>query len=280
MENEGDEKEVEERVSIVDMLQNMSKRLGDLTSDVENLKKKGSKGNKKPFVAEIYRRMEVVGGNITDQGDEEDGSDSEEVESESEEECRKPKQKNPKSKRQAKNKRRKKYLSSSEDSSSDSDASETSSDEERNRRHSRAKKKSGKQVLKEFWGKRDRRKHNYIAPIINRAAEEKLCFVLMDFNTVTQYVKAQSFNNERNKRDCEVVAQSIDLILAELGVAKGRKLDVVEVLVRRLVQVQAADHDRTWDTAKHMFQDESSIALATGKELRAARKQAKVEKDS
>lgn len=279
---EGDESESEGSVAkevraLGGVVERLAKQLDAMTTDVKGLKR--NQKSKKSFVDETVKRM----GGRPEDGEEveviEQGSEDSSEEEEEDKRARATRKRRAK-KRKRKGRRKKRgYGSSDDSSSSDSDTSDSSSsDDDYRSKKSRNKKSSSKKALKKFWEQQDRRKHVYVTALINRVAQEKLCFILMDFKTVTQYVKGHDFNNERNRRECEVIGQSIDMLLAEVGTAKGRKLDAVEVLVRRLVQVEAADRERTWETAKHLFDDETSIALTTGKEMRAARKQAKWEK--
>ncbi len=65
-----------------------------------------------------------------------------------------------------------------------------------------------------------------------------------------------TLKTDRNRFESESPAQSIYLLIAAFGVKNAIKMDLVEVLVRRLVQVGIADRPGICEFASQMFKDD------------------------
>jgi hypothetical protein len=74
-------------------------------------------------------------------------------------------------------------------------------------------------------------------------------------NALLEWVKPQYFKEQRNKRECLVLAQAVQAILEEDS-------DIaLEIIVRRLLGVHAADKNNNWHFCSALEFDDSSVSL-------------------
>lgn len=89
----------------------------------------------------------------------------------------------------------------------------------------------------------------------------------------------KNVNEKRKYHEMVVLGQVIDLLIADVGMKKARQMDAVEILMRRLIKVEQADEDGSWQLASKMYEVDGDNGAGTARELREARKAVRFERE-